>query len=85
MNGYLAISEDRDEMSQMAKLHQGLHCLLKHKTVFLERTYFFKKKYYLKIINCDSSIYKMDHPTILHQNLETRFIDLQDKTIVNLR
>ena len=33
----MANSEDPDEMPHNAAFHQGLHCLLKTKTIFRER------------------------------------------------
>ena len=58
--GYFANSEDPDEMLPNAALHQGMHCLLRQNRS-LEK----KIQYFLEDINCDSSIYTIDHPDFI--------------------
>ena len=54
--GTLANSEDPDKMPHNGAFHQGLHCLLGQ-----ERNIIF-----LEIINCDPSVYTMDHPDFIN-------------------
>ena len=59
----LANSEDPDEMSHNAAIHQGLHCLLQQKQSSEKEIQF-----YLKSITCDHSNHTMDHPKFIVSN-----------------
>ena len=59
--GTLANSEDLDEMLHDAAFHQGLHCLLRQKSI-RERN-----------ITCDPSIYTRDHPGEIHWSKRVEF------------
>ena len=48
----MAKSEDPDKMPHNVTFHQGLHYLIRQKTIFRDK----KKQYYLEIITCDPSI-----------------------------
>ena len=56
----LAYSEDLDEMLDNAAYHQGLHCLLRRNPSSEKEIQF-----YLQNINCDPSIYTIDHPKFI--------------------
>ena len=61
--GTLANSEDPDEMQHYAAFHQGLHCLLRQNQSSEKEI-----QYFLEIISCDPSIYKLDHPDLTLSN-----------------
>ena len=56
LTGSLPNTEDPDEMPHNAAFHQGLHFLLRH-----NRSSEKKQHYFMKIVTCDPSKYKMDH------------------------
>ena len=49
----------QEEMPHDAVFHLGIHC-------------FVEKKIDSEIINCDPSIYTMDHPKFLYQNIQKK-------------
>ena len=58
--GTLTNSEDPDEMPHNAAFHLGLHCLLRQNQSSKNEIHFF-----FEIINCNPSIYTMDHPDFI--------------------
>ena len=63
-NTPLAGTWSKDEMSQNAAFHQGLHCLLRQKHLFGTEI-----RKYMEIISCDPSIDIMDRPELIVSNL----------------
>ena len=59
----LANSKDPDEMPQHAAFHKGLHCLLRQKR-YSEK----EIQFYLQNLNCNPSIFTMDHSKFIVQH-----------------
>ena len=59
----LANSVDSDEMPHNAAFYQVLHCLLRQKQS-LEK----EIQFHLEVITCYSSIYAMEHPSVIVSN-----------------
>ena len=57
----LANSEDPDEMRHNVAFHQGLHYLLRQKTIVREI------QFYLEIKTCDPLIDPIDYPKLMYQ------------------
>ena len=70
--GTFANSEDPDEMLQNAAFHQGMQCLLTQNQS-LEK----EIQCFLEDINCDSSIYTIDHPDFIVCNFMEYSIGLK--------
>ena len=65
-------------MSHSVAFHQCLHCLLRQNTILRERNTIEKEiQYFLEIITCDPSIYKMDHPELIVSNFMEKSFHLQ--------